>query len=81
MSKLPVPGDIYQHWKGKNYQVILITKDEKTCEDRVVYCPVGQDNAWSRELNEWNDIIDTIEGDPVHRFKFIRNIKDVRKEF
>ena len=76
-TKRPIPGDIYQHWKGKNYQVILITKDEKTLEQRVVYCPVGQDNSWSREYKEWNDIVDVIEGEKVPRFKFIRNIHSV----
>jgi len=72
--RLPVPGDIYQHWKGLNYQVVLIGKSEKTTEAEVIYMPVGQDNVWIRPMKEWNDIIDSIEGEQVYRFKFIRNI-------
>ena len=74
--KLPVPGDIYQHWKGQSYQVLLIAKSEKTNEPEVIYKPVGQDNAWTRPMKEWNDVIDSIEGEEVNRFKFIRNVNN-----
>ena len=73
-EKLPVPGDIYQHWKGQNYQVVLIGKTESDKEPAVIYVPVGQDNIWIRPMSEWSDIIDVIEGEAVPRFKFIRNI-------
>jgi hypothetical protein len=73
--KLPVPGDIYQHWKGQSYEVLLIGKLEENNEPAVIYRPVGQDNVWIREMKGWSDTIDVIEGEDIQRFKFVRNTK------
>lgn len=71
--KLPVPGDIYQHWKGRNYEVILVGKLEQTSEMCVIYKAIGKEDVWIRPQKEWSDKIDKIEGEPIERFKFVRN--------
>ena len=39
----------YRHFKGKEYEVLCIAKDEATLEDRVVYKALyGDRTIWSR---------------------------------
>ena len=37
MNTLPAPYEIYQHFKGKLYQIITIAKDSETLQPLVVY--------------------------------------------
>ena len=37
MREMPKPYERYKHFKGREYQVLLIAKNEKTMEDMVVY--------------------------------------------
>ncbi len=68
----PAPGEIYEHYKKKNYRVFSMGLDASRQEDIVIYqalYPTGYD-YFSRPLTEWNDIVTTPEG-PVPRFRKI----------
>ena len=46
---LPIPGETYEHFKGKVYRVEKITTDAETLEQRVVY--TDGDITWDRVVS------------------------------
>jgi len=72
MTAKPVPG-IYEHYKGKRYQVIGIAKHSETLEDLVVYRPL-YDNAlaplWVRPLTMFMETVD-VDGVQQPRFRHV----------
>lgn len=64
------PG-IYQHYKGKLYQVIGLSRHSETLEELVVYQTLyGDFGLWVRPLSIFNSKI-TINFEEVPRFKFV----------
>lgn len=52
--KLPVPFEIYRHFKGNNYQIICNAKDADTGEDVVVYQALyGDYTCYTRPLSQF----------------------------
>jgi hypothetical protein len=76
MSKMPrpEPGEIYEHYKKKNYRVFSMGLDASRQEDIVIYqalYPTGY-NYFSRPLAEWNDQVASLDGTGlVPRFRKI----------
>ena len=67
---LPKPG-IYQHYKGKLYQVIGISRHSETLDVFVVYQQLYADfGLWVRPAEMFLETV-TINGESVPRFKFI----------
>lgn len=65
------PGK-YQHYKGKEYEVIGVARHSETLEELVVYKALYQpegENLWVRPLKMFTEIL-TIEGKEVPRFRF-----------
>ncbi len=63
----------YQHYKGKEYEVIGIAQHSETLEELVVYKALYQPegkNLWVRPLKMFTETL-TIEGKKVPRFKYI----------
>lgn len=53
-EKLPVPFEIYRHFKGNNYQIICNAKDADTGEDMVVYQELyGDFTCYTRPLSQF----------------------------
>lgn len=50
---LPRLGGLYQHYKGGNYKVLLLGKDEETQADVVVYSAEKDSQVWVRPLSEF----------------------------
>ena len=62
----------YQHYKGKQYEVIGVAKHSETLEDLVVYKALYQteaENLWVRPLKMFTETL-CIEGKEIPRFKF-----------
>jgi len=63
----------YQHYKGKEYEVIGIAKHSETLEELVIYKalyqPEGQ-NLWVRPLNMFIEDVE-IKGIKKPRFKYL----------
>ena len=78
MSELPRPaaGEIYEHYKKKNYRVFSMGLDASRQEDIVIYqalYPTGYD-YFSRPLTEWNDMVPSLTGEGlVRRFRKIED--------
>ena len=65
------PG-IYQHYKGKLYQVFHVATHSETQEKLVVYqCLYGDYSMWVRPLDMFIETVE-IEGETLPRFKLIQ---------
>lgn len=65
---------LYQHYKGGNYQVIGVCRNEATLEEMVIYRHLDGDyGLWVRNKAVFLEEIE-FEGKKTARFKFIRNL-------
>lgn len=58
---LPVPGEVWKHFKGHYYIIIAIAEDTSTGTMKVVYQPTPEYNdksVWVRSLDEFMSDID-----------------------
>jgi len=65
----------YEHYKGKQYEVVGIAKHSETLEELVVYRALyGEKDLWVRPLKMFLETVE-IEGKSISRFKFLENLK------
>lgn len=65
----------YEHYKGKQYEVIGIAKHSENLEELVVYRALyGEHGLWVRPLEMFLGEVE-IEGKKIPRFKLIENQK------
>lgn len=78
----PIPGTLYQHWKGSIYMVTGVATDRTNGQLRylVLYVqvnPVDEVHELglnAREIGEWNDIIHTEDGSVCQQEKCFRSV-------
>lgn len=59
MRDMPKPYERYKHFKGREYQVLLIAKNEKTMENMVVYQALYEPyQIYVREAGEFLSAVD-----------------------
>lgn len=64
---------IYQHYKGKLYQVLHVATHSETEEKLVVYqCLYGDYSIWVRPLSIFTESINTSDDREVERFKLVQ---------
>ena len=64
---------IYQHYKGKLYQVLHVATHSETEEKLVVYqCLYGDYSIWVRPLSMFTESINTNDNREVERFKLVQ---------
>ena len=69
--KMPKAGDIYRHFKGNLYEVIIIARDSETLEEKVVYKEVNGDSAYVRSLPMFVSPVDKEKyPDATQEFRF-----------
>ena len=77
--RMPKSGDIYRHFKGNLYEVVLIARDSETLEEKVVYKEVNGDAAYVRSLPMFVSPVDK-EKYPVvtqeFRFQLVEEVRD-----
>lgn len=62
---------IYEHYKGKKYEVIGIAKHSETLEELVVYRALyGENQLWVRPIKMFREEVE-IAGKKIPRFKYI----------
>ena len=63
---------IYQHYKGRLYQVTGTARHSETEEELVIYqCLYGDYSTWGRPKSMFNETI-SVDGQPVPRFALIQ---------
>ncbi len=61
----------YEHYKGKQYEVIGVAKHSETLEELVVYRALyGENDLWVRPLKMFLENVE-VEGKQIPRFRFI----------
>ena len=61
----------YQHYKGKQYEVLGIAKHSETTEELVVYKALyGEGELWVRPVEMFLENVE-VDGQKVPRFKYI----------
>lgn len=64
------PGK-YKHFKGNEYEVLMMAKHSETGEDMVVYRALyGDFGIWVRPASMWNEIVER-DGQQFQRFTYI----------
>jgi len=72
----PISLDIYNHYKGNQYEVIGIAKHSETLEDVVIYKALYADGGiWVRPLSMWENLIQA-DGKTMRRFEYVGTNKD-----
>ncbi|MBI3046247.1 MAG: DUF1653 domain-containing protein [Candidatus Harrisonbacteria bacterium] len=62
---------IYEHYKGKKYEVIGIAKHSETLEELVVYRALyGENQLWVRPIKMFIEEVE-VAGKKILRFKYI----------
>lgn len=64
------PGQIWKHYKGNDYKIIVLGKHSETAEDMVVYKQLHSDKIYIRPMNLFFQDVEW-EGKTVPRFTFI----------
>ena len=59
---IPKRGEIYRHFKGNLYEIVIIARESETLEEKVVYKSVETDSAYVRSLSMFME--------PVNRDKY-----------
>ncbi|MFZ0565317.1 MAG: DUF1653 domain-containing protein [Chlamydiales bacterium] len=69
-------GGVYEHYKGRRYQLISIGRNSETLEEVVIYRALyGDRDVWMRPLSMFVENVE-IEGESVPRFKKILGSSD-----
>lgn len=56
--RIPKKGEIYRHFKGNLYEIIIIARDSETLEEKVVYKEVDGESAYVRPLPMFVSLVD-----------------------
>lgn len=75
--RIPKKGDIYKHFKGNLYEIVIIARDSETLEEKVVYKSVEGDDAYVRSLSMFLSKVDKAKYPDVaqeHRFELISKL-------
>ncbi|SRR5258706_14820676 len=74
----PQPGQIFKHYKGGLYTVLLRSVHEETNEQLVTYQSNLKGFVWTRSLEDFNAVVEN-QGHWVIRFKRMINDLDLKE--
>jgi len=59
LTKLPVPGKLYKHYKGGLYEVLLLAKHSENDEMLVIYRSVQFGTHYARPISSWQESVNS----------------------
>lgn len=62
----------YRHYKGGEYEVIALGKNEADLEDVVIYRAISDGRIWVRSLKVFEETVE-VNGEVVSRFQRIES--------
>ena len=80
--RIPKKGEIYRHFKGNLYEIVLIARDSETLEEKVVYKEVDGESAYVRALPMFVSEVDKEKYPDVvqeYRFELVEKLEEVIK--
>ena len=70
--KQVIPHGVYEHFKGKRYNVLYVAKHSENEEEYVVYRQLyGDGEVWIRPLSMFLETVE-VDGEEVPRFRYIK---------
>mgnify|MGYP000225480689 CR=1 FL=1 len=57
MNSYPQPGQIWQHYKGGQYEIIAMCNHTDTDETLVIYKSLSFGGFHARPYSEWNEVV------------------------
>ena len=81
--RIPKKGDIYRHFKGNLYEIVVIARDSETLEEKVVYKEVEGEAAFVRSLPMFVGLVDKEKYPDVtqeFRFELVQEADSLSKE-
>lgn len=71
-----IKNGIYEHYKGKRYQVVGVARHSETLEELVVYKALYQSeypegSLWVRPLKMFQESVTTLQGKSMPRFRYL----------
>ncbi len=68
---MPLKSGVYEHFKGKRYEVVGVARHSETQEEMVVYKKLYDDGSlWVRPLAMFTEEVDR-DGVRVARFRYV----------
>ncbi|MEE1314432.1 MAG: DUF1653 domain-containing protein [Faecalimonas sp.] len=71
-GRIPKKGEVYRHFKGNLYEIVILARDSETLEEKVVYKEVDGEAAYVRPLAMFLS--------PVDRMKYPNASQELRFE-
>lgn len=69
--RIPKKGEIYRHFKGNLYEIVILARDSETLEEKVVYKELDGDAAYVRSLPMFVSLVDKVKyPDVLQEFRF-----------
>jgi len=65
-----IDSNIWKHFKGGLYKLLLIARDSETEEPVVVYVALKDGSTWTRKLSHWTELVQWPDGS--HHARFVR---------
>ncbi len=81
--RIPKKGEIYRHFKGNLYEIVLIARDSETLEEKVVYKEVDGESAYVRSLPMFVSLVDKEKYPNVtqeFRFELLQEAEGLQKK-
>lgn len=81
--RIPKKGDMYRHFKGNLYEIVVIARDSETLEEKVVYKEVEGEAAFVRSLPMFVSLVDKEKYPDVtqeFRFELVQEADSLSKE-
>ena len=76
MTKYPMPGEKWHHYKGGIYEILTLCKHSETDEILVIYKSIPFGSIHARPFEMWHELVESDNNRKVPRFQLIERGTD-----